>query len=157
MISAPVQTAGPSGNPTAPAEVQVREAGLTEPVEFDSGVTVSIVSATAGTVTAETPGEVSGPAVIVLVHADNDSAEPLSLESAVVTVTASDGAYAVPSFSEPFAPFSGEIAPGASADATYVFLLDPAEGREIEVSVNYAAGAPIAIFKGTTSSEGDSK
>lgn len=157
MIPAPVPTTGPSGSPTTPAPAPVQQVPLADPVTFDSGVTVSILSATAGTVTAETPGEMSGAAVIVRVRAENASSTAINLGSAVVTVAAADGVYAVPSYSEPFSPFAGDIAPGDSAEAVYVFLLDDAADREIEVTVNYAAGAPVAVFTGTTSTEGESE
>lgn len=157
MIPAPVQTDGPTGSPQTPAPVPVQQSTFTKPVVFDSGITVRIDSVTAGTVKAKTPGEVSGSVAIVHVTAENGSSSKQDLGSAVATMTASDGTYAVPTFSSPFSPFTGSIKPGARQEAVYVFLLDSAAGRKVEVTINYAAGAPLAVFTGTVSSEGAKK
>lgn len=157
MIPAPVQTAGPTGSPQTPAPVPSQRATFAKPVVFDTGVTVRIASVTAGEVKAKTPGEVSGSVAIVRVVAENGSSSKQDLGSAVATMTAEDGTYAVPTFSEPFKPFTGSIDPGARQEAVYVFLLDHAAKRPVEVTVNYSAGAPLAVFTGTVSPEGAKK
>lgn len=156
-IPAPVSTVGPTGNPRTPAPVPLQQATFETPVVFDSGVAIRIDSVTAGRVEAKTPGEVSGAVAIVRVTAENKSSTKQDIGSAVATMTADDGTYAVPTFSAPFAPFAGAIAPGERQEGVYVFLLDPASERQVEVTINYSAGAPLAVFTGTVSAEGANK
>lgn len=123
---------------------------MTEQVAFDTGMVIEILAVDAIAVTAETPGEVDGTAVRVTVSARNDSTEAQSVDSAVVTVEAADE-YGIGTTAGNPSPLAGELAPGATASGTYVFMLDPASDREITVSVNYAAGEPVAVFTGKTS------
>ena len=103
----------------------------------------------AATVT-ETPGEVDGAAVRVTVQARNDSSEPQAVDSAVVTVVAADD-YGIGTTAGDPSPLSGVVEPGDTVSGVYVFMLDPAADREVTVSVNYAAGEPVAVFTGKTS------
>ncbi|WP_413319358.1 hypothetical protein AA0Z99_03115 [Agrococcus sp. 1P02AA] len=136
--------------PTEAAPLPTSEAALDEPVEFDSGVTVALVGVETVEVEAETPGEVSGTAVRVTVRASNDGADAHPIGSAVVTLAAGDEVGIGTTAGSP-SPLEGDLAPGASATGVYVFMLDPATDRDIAVSVNYAAGEPVAVFTGTTS------
>ena len=111
---------------------------------------IEIIAVDAIEVTAETPGEVDGTAVRVTVQAHNESSEPQSVDSAVVTVLASDD-YGIGTTAGDPSPLSGVVAPGDTASGVYVFMLDPAADREVTVSVNYAAGEPVAVFTGKTS------
>ncbi|WP_096788229.1 hypothetical protein [Microbacterium gorillae] len=110
-----------------------------------------MVKLAAITVKAETPGEVDGSAVALTVRIRNDGPSPLQVDSAVVTVTASDGTFAVGTTAGTNVPLAGTIAPGASVEGQYVFMLKDAAGRDVSVSVNYAAGEPVAVFTGTVS------
>ena len=87
----------------------------------------------------------------VSVRVTNQSTAPVNLDAAVVNLSATDGAYGVGTTAGDPRPFAGDIAPGASATGTYVFMLDPAVGRSVTVSVNYGAGEPLAVFTGKTS------
>lgn len=111
---------------------------------------IDIVEVSAITVTAETPGEVDGSAVRVTVSARNTSTESQPVDSALVTIVAGDELGIGTTAGSP-SPLAGEIAPGDAATGTYIFMLDPAADREITVSVNYAAGEPVAVFTGKTS------
>ncbi|MET0811923.1 MAG: hypothetical protein ABWY03_02640 [Microbacterium sp.] len=137
--------------PQTPAPVPTETAAVDAPVEFSTGVTVAIDKVSAISVTATTPGEISGSAVSVTVRVTNDSNAPVNLDSAVVNLTAEDGAYGVGTTAGDPQPFVGDIAPGASATGTYVFMLEPAAGRSVNVIVNYGAGEPLAVFTGKTS------
>lgn len=143
-------TPAPDG-PTEPAPLPTETAELGDTVSFDTGIGVEITSVTAMTVDAKTPGEVSGPAVTVTVTAINDATEAQSLESAVVTLTTDDGQLGIGTTAGSPAPFTGAVEPGETATGTYVFMLDPAEDRSVSVSVNYAAGEPVAVFTGKVS------
>lgn len=126
------------------------EATIADPVSFDTGMVIALDALEVITVTAETPGEADGTAIRVTVSARNTSTEPQSVDSAVVTLSASDEVGIGTTAGDP-SPLSGDVVPGATTSGTYVFMLDPATDRAITVSVNYAAGEPVAVFTGTTS------
>lgn len=147
--AADVDASTPDG-PIEAAPLPTTEAAITDPVAFNTGMVIELVAVEAIGVTAETPGEVDGTAVRVTVSAHNNSTEPQSVDSALVTVVAADQIGIGTTAGGP-SPLTGEVAPGATASGTYVFMLDPAADREITVSVNYAAGEPVAVFTGTTS------
>lgn len=153
--SAAPSTAGDAAQPTtapvtaAPLPTALGEIG--ETIAFDTGVSVSIDSVTPVEIEAKTPGEVSGSAVVVKVTAVNDSAEVRSVDSAVVRLTADDGEIGIGTSAGDPAPLHGDIAAGKKATGRYVFMLGSAADRAITVSVNYAAGAPVAVFTGKAS------
>ena len=68
--------------------------------------------------------------------------------STVVSLTAADGTLGIPTTAGDPVPLAGAIAPGASTTGSYVFMLDPAAGRTVSVTVNYAAAEPVAVFTG---------
>ena len=144
-----VDESTPDG-PVEAAPLPTTAAALTEPAALATGMVIEIIAVDAIEVTAETPGEVDGTAVRVTVQAHNESSEPQSVDSAVVTVLASDD-YGIGTTAGDPSPLSGVVAPGDTASGVYVFMLDPAADREVTVSVNYAAGEPVAVFTGKTS------
>lgn len=137
--------------PTAAPALPEVHGGAEEEIVLPTGIEVSLISVTTTTLEAETPGEYSGPAVIVEVRVDNGSEEPQDVDSAVVSLVADDGEAGVPTWASPYAPFQGEVPAGGSASGTYVFMLDPAPQRAVTVSVNPSAGEPLAVFAGKTS------
>jgi len=134
--------------PQTAAPLPTQEAVLGDTVAFDTGISVTIDSVKAVTVDAETPGEVSGSAVVVEVTAKNGTDEAQTLESAVVMLSSQDGEVGVGTTAGDPKPFTGSLEPGKSATGRYVFMLGSAAGRPVTVSVNYAAGEPVAIFTG---------
>jgi len=145
-------TPGPTTpGPTEAAPLPTQAGPIDQPIELGTGVRVSIVSVVSTTVKAETPGEVAGPAVVVTVDVRNDSTETQSVDSAVVTLVAADGGFGIPTTAGAGEPLSGSVEPKATVRGTYVFMLDPAAGRDVVVSINYAAGEPVAEFTGKVS------
>ncbi|MET4099763.1 hypothetical protein ABIB37_002000 [Agrococcus sp. UYP10] len=142
-------TPGPDG-PTEAAALPTTTAALDEAITFDTGIVVEIVAVDPITVTAETPGEMDGPALRVSVAARNQSGEAQEVDSAVVTLVTDDGQVGVGTTAGSPSPLSGMVEPGATVSGTYVFMLDPASGRDVTVTVNYAAGEPLAVFTGRT-------
>ncbi|MFT4050787.1 MAG: hypothetical protein QM677_00890 [Microbacterium sp.] len=143
----PAPTDAPEGPVTA-APLPTTSATIDEPVEFDNGVTVAIVNVEATTVTAETPGEVSGDAVVVTLSVTNGSTESINLDAAVVNLTADDDGYGVGTTAGEPLPFGGDLAAGETAEGRYVFMLDSAATRTVTIIVNYGAGEPVAVFEG---------
>lgn len=153
----PIDPDAPAPTPSVEADAPTKapvaevEAGpIDEPIELSTGLVIELDSVSATTVTAATPGEVSGPAVVVKLTARNDSREAADLDSAVVTLTAADGEYGIGTTAGPNTPLAGDLEPGDSASGSYVFMLDPAADRSVTVSVNYSAGEPVAEFSGKT-------
>lgn len=136
--------------PVEAAPLPTTAAELAEPVALSTGMVIEIVAVDAIEVTAQTPGEVDGSAVRVTVEARNESSQPQAVDSAVVTVVAADDIGIGTTAGDP-SPLSGIVEPGDVVSGVYVFMLDPAADREVTVSVNYAAGEPVAVFTGKTS------
>ena len=148
---APKEAEDAPEGPQTPAPVPTQSAAIDEPIEFETGIAVSLVGVESTTVTAATPGEVSGSAVVVELAVANNSTAPTDLGSAVVSLSAADGAYGVGTTAGNPRPLQGALAPGASSSGTYIFMLDPARDREIVISVSYGAGEPLAVFTGKSS------
>lgn len=136
--------------PTAAAPVPTESAALNKPVTFGTGATVSLTKIETISVEAELPGETDGPAVRVTVSIQNESDDPLDVDSAVITLSADDDGYGVSTTAGDPHPLQGNVEPGSTVTGTYVFMLDPAKDREVTISVNYAAGEPLAVFTGRT-------
>lgn len=131
------------------APVLTEQSGeLDAPITLTTEMVVSIDKISTTTIKPETPGEFAGPAVIVTVSVANDSAQTQSIDSAVISLVTDDGEVGIGTTAGPNKPLQGELAAGDKAEGTYVFMLDPAEGRSVKISVNYAAGEPVASFTG---------
>ncbi|MGP9745368.1 hypothetical protein [Brachybacterium sp. AOP29-B2-41] len=137
--------------PTAAPQLPEVHGPAGEELALPTGVIVTLTSITTTDLTAQTPGEYAGPAVVVVVHVDNASPGSQDLDSAVVSLIADDGEVGIPTWASPYAPLQGEVTSGGSAEGTYVFMLDPAPDRAVTVSVNPSAGEPLAVFAGHTS------
>ncbi|MFP7760251.1 hypothetical protein [Marisediminicola sp. LYQ85] len=125
------------------------EVSLDEAAELPSDVIVEITETRRETVSANTPGEIAGPAVIVGLRVVNDTASDLDLGSTVVSLVGADGTLGQPTTAGPADPFTSIVSAGNSAEATYVFTDAPS--GVITLSVSYAGGAPIALFTGDVS------
>lgn len=136
--------------PTAAPELPEVAGQADEAIELPTDVVVSLTGISTTTLEAETPGEYSGPAIVVTVQIVNDSSTAQDVGSAVVSLSAEDGEVGVPTGASPYAPLTGEVAAGGTVEGTYVFMLDPASGRTVTVRVNHSAGEPVAVFTGQT-------
>ncbi|WP_232225430.1 hypothetical protein [Leucobacter salsicius] len=143
------ESAGSVG-PVEQPELPAVDGELDETIKLSTGFTVALDSISATTVKAETPGDVAGPAVEVVVQVTNVSKEPQRVDSAVVTLETDEGDLGIPTIAGGASALKGELAPQESTKGHYLFMLDPAEGRDISISVNYAAGEPVAKFTGRT-------
>ncbi|WP_435749119.1 hypothetical protein [Microbacterium sp. PMB16] len=137
--------------PTEAPVLTEENAALDAPITLSTEMVVSIDKISTTTIKPETPGEFAGPAVVVTVSVVNDSKRAQSIDSAVISLVTDDGDVGVGTTAGPNSPLSGELAAGATAEGTYVFMLDPAKGRSVKISVNYAAGEPVATFAGQIS------
>lgn len=123
---------------------------LNEKVQVLDGMTIGIANLAAVSGIADEPGEVAGDAVKVTVTLTNTSASPADTSGVVVDLEA--GPNSVPGMAlqgSGTTTFPASIAPGASATADYVFVVDPNQRARVSVLVNYTVTAPIAVFEGT--------
>ncbi|WP_349899812.1 hypothetical protein [Parafrigoribacterium soli] len=117
--------------------------------DFGNGVLAKLVATTATTSTAKGVGEVSGSAVRVEVELRNTSSSAVSLDA--VTVNAYIGAKRTPAppveSSGTVTPFTGSLAPGASAHGSYVFSTPHAKTAGLVITVNVSPGAPLVVLE----------
>lgn len=132
--------------PVDPGPTQ--EAQLGDTAELEGGVNVTVSEVEQLDVKATTPGEIAGPAVALTLTVENDSDEPIDLSTAMVSVTGSKDSFGQPTTSEPYSPFLGSVEPGETSSGIYVFRLPAEERDSLQVTVEYIAGAPIALFTG---------
>lgn len=135
--------------PTEAPPLEEAHAELDESIPLPTGMSVRLDSIETTAISPETPGEIAGSAVIVSVTLENTSEAAQNVDSAVVMVTTSDGEMGIATTAGPNSPLRGDVEPGAEATGSYVYMLEPAKGREVTISVNYAAGEPLALFSGT--------
>lgn len=121
---------------------------MTETADVQDNVSIQVDKASSLVAKAQTPGEISGPAIAFTVSIHNGSGKPINIDSVMATLLEKDGNLGMPTTSDPYHPFSGDLAPGASAEGTYIFLT-PIENRQgLTFSVEYLAGSARAQFIG---------
>jgi predicted component of type VI protein secretion system len=121
---------------------------LDQPADPGDKAVVSLTSITKIDGVGRAIGERSGPALAVAMTIRNDTGAPLDLNFVVVNVYSPSGVPSVELASDPHEKgYSGVLAPGESADATYVFR-EPAEGGPVKVTVSHDAAVPAASFQG---------
>lgn len=130
----------------SPSAAPVVDASFDDAADLGGGVTARIDAVDNVTAKAETPGEIDGPAVAVHITLKNAGDTSIDVSSAMVSLTGDDEVLGQPTTSKPYAPFSGALAAGESATGVYVFLLPEDARGAISVSVQYLAGATIALF-----------
>ncbi|GAB3680811.1 hypothetical protein GCM10028814_16670 [Angustibacter aerolatus] len=124
---------------------------LTGTATFAPGASVSVVRTKAVTVTGKGPGELSGKAVAFTLRFRNGTAKALDLGDAVVTAEVTDGDPASDSSSKPSSPWKGDVAPGATADGTYVFLMSGGDRDRVTLTVTYDPTQPVVRLRGDAS------
>lgn len=159
----PSPSGSSSGTPTgdatvAPGGEATNDPQFGEPVadsvphdgvaQFGDQVTAALGGIVPFTATGAGIGEVSGPAVRVTVTITNGSSAAISLDA--VTVNAYSGADATPaaplSSDGSSAPFTGSLAPGATASGVYAFSIADGTSDSVVVTVSRGAGSPLVVF-----------
>lgn len=123
--------------------------GSTATAQLPGLMTARIAASKAITAEATQAGEISGPAIQVIVELVNGSATAVSVNT--VTVNGYYGSDLTPA--SPIVPkstslgFSGTVEPGAKATGTYVFSVPKESQSSFVLTVSVVAGGPIAVFK----------
>ncbi|KRC47329.1 hypothetical protein ASE16_18670 [Leifsonia sp. Root227] len=114
-----------------------------------AGLTAAVTTFASYTATATRAGEVSGPAVKATLTLTNGTGSSVPLTA--VTVNGYYGDDATPASrvdgDKATKPFAAELAPGATATATYVFTV-PADAKSVTITLADAAGAKLVTFTG---------
>lgn len=124
-----------------------------QPVSLDSsgksadGVDVTL-SLSAVQAQAQGPGEVSGPAVKVVVTIDNTTSDLVGLQDASVTVTGSDDAPGQIMSGPPSAPLPASVPTKERVTGVYVFALASKQRDPMTVEVTVSPSVPVAVFRG---------
>lgn len=159
--SGPTPESAPSSGPTSKPSpgslevVPVKEARtkppvpLTEPADFDTGMTLRIERIESVQGVARGTGEVAGPALRLTLRMSNGSDSAVSLESAVVDLTTGADRTPAPTLTDPGGrPFVGEVPPGGSRTGVYVFAVPEDERDQLRVTVSYVGDAPVVVLAG---------
>jgi hypothetical protein len=156
------RTAAPDDPPSTPPAGDINQTIPDEPqqtlapIALDEPATVGQVELAVDDVEriegqARLPGEIAGPALAVQVRLVNNGSSTLDLSDVSVNLTDAEGAIAPPLTADPAEPFTGTLAAGQSATATYVFEFADGRPQPVRIDVSSSAGTPVAVFTGTVS------
>jgi hypothetical protein len=121
---------------------------ISAPADFGNKVTAHVVSIKSFNATAHGIGEIAGPAVAITLTVTNGSKSNVNLGSVTVTLADHNGTPSNPLSGSPSKPFSGNVAPGKSASAVYVFSLAKNHANPVTISLSYTTEAPVVLFVG---------
>lgn len=144
VTSGPPATAPVSDEPIVDYLV-TEPIAVAESADFGSGLEAVVVRIDDVELDARGVGETAGPGVAVVVELTNRSDEPIAIGGVVVNATVRDDVPASPNFSPPHEPFEGDLAPGESATATYLFRIDDGERPSLVVDLHHD-GSPNVIL-----------
>jgi len=105
-------------------------------------VTVTKIEPT--NLTANGPGEVSGPGVFVTVNVRNATDKPLDLAGLVVNAHYGDGTPAIPAALQRDA-LSGTVAPGETKSGVYAFSVPADQNSSVVVDVQHSSFPNVVI------------
>lgn len=144
----PPPTTGSTGETVPPgAAAETTPAGSADSVALSSAVTVSVEAVERRRVKAISPGEVTGPGIVLRLSITNDSDAAIDVSSASVTLLyGKANSVATPTTAEPSRPFGGQIGPGETTRSAYVFEVPQRSVSPLAILVQYQAGAVVARF-----------
>ncbi len=146
---------GVVGDATDVIEAAVQETldpvTLDEPVATDDGVMISIAEINRIDGEAQLPGEIAGPALLVVVQITNSGPDPINLSAVTVNVFDADGQASTPLTADPASPISGVLDAGDSIEGRYVFSFDTDRPQPVTVEASHSLDQPIARFVGDIS------
>ena len=116
-----------------------------------AGAVVSLVSVRATSIKATTPGDRSGPGVLVRLELANATGRTLDTSFTQVGLTDRGGTSGTLVDGPPTEALDPSVRPGRSARGTYAFLLDDASSGPVTISVYVTSGQPVVTFRGRPS------
>lgn len=125
---------------------------LDEPATPRAGVDVRLASIEKVEGLATIPGEVGGPSLRITVEVRNDTAEAVSLTSAVTNLyMGPDRVPAIGLMSPGASPLPTSVAPGASATGVWVFNVPEDQRSQVAVEFDLAVDSQVVLFEGPVS------
>lgn len=125
------------------------QVGLDETAAVGDGVAVAVASVQRFQGSGVGPGNVAGPALRVTIRLTNGTADPVDLDAVAVHAGYGPDVTPAPDLEDVSRlPFSGTLAPGATAEGTYVFSVPASRLDPAVIEVGYRPGAPLALFVG---------
>ena len=120
------------------------------PVRYPDGVSVAVERIARATEQGEGTGAFPGrPLTAVTFRLTNGSASAVDLSQVVVTTAYGvKPKLAAPVYTEAAQDFTGEVAPGGTTQATYVFALPPGQAKKVAAWVDFDAVHTAASFTG---------
>lgn len=115
---------------------------------FSPKVTAQITSIRHRNVRAQIPGEYPGPSILFNLKISNGSTESIDLNPLVVNVLDSSKAPANRITSAPATQMTNVLAPGSSAQATYVFVVPKNRRNRVTIEVTISPARAAVVFKG---------
>lgn len=143
-------TASPPPPPVGPdgALPTAEPVPLDEQAEFTTGVIAVLDAVERIQTEAQVPGEISGPGLAFTVRITNETSEAVPLSGVTVNLLDAEGAPGLPMSGPPARAFQGELAPGDSVRATYVFATAEGWSAPVRLEVSYSTDASVVVFEG---------
>lgn len=123
--------------------------GLDEAAEFGDGVVARLTSITSTELTAQVPGEISGPGVVIAVEITNGSDSEIDLDPLSVNLFDLSDAPLLPISTDPADPLSGGLAPGDTRTGRYVFTVPADDRDDVRLTLKYSADTPAVVLTGS--------
>lgn len=157
--AAPTPTSSPGADEVAPTPGEtapIEKPPSTEEVPFDEQATVAedliveAVSVEGVTAGRDIPGEVSGPAVKVVIRVQNDGSETVDTSGASVNLTyGDDDRTPAVELSDPTSSMLPSSLPaGDAAEAVYIFAVPLEDAGNVRIMVDVLASEPDVVFEG---------
>jgi hypothetical protein len=144
----PAVATGPTGAADQPPTA-LPAVDLDEEATGGEGVRARVVGLEAVTGSGEGRGSIAGPALRATVQLVNGSPDPVALDLVVVNLThGADATPAPPLRDSSAVPFSGQLAPGETAEAVFLYTVPADDRGAVTLTVGYRAGAPLLTFSG---------
>jgi len=134
----------PTTMTTGVASRTLRPVGVGIPAELARNLFASVTRVASTTLTAEAPGETSGPGVFVTVTVRNDTDAQVDLNGLAVNAHYGNRIPAAPVRSVT-AGLEGPLAPGRSKSARYAFRVPKDQVGSIRVDIQHSAAPNIVI------------
>ena len=134
--------------PAPPARTR-KSLPLAAIASFGNGVDVWLESIRAVRGKARLPGEVTGPAVRLVLRVRNDSARIVPLDDFVAFVSYGRGEVPAVPLTAGTRPFTGSLEPGEDEVGAYVVVMPPGERSAVRVEMSYSGTAPTVVLAGS--------
>jgi len=154
--SAPAESADPSAQPTPDPSAtpgtmpELAPVAPDQPSDNGEGLVARITAMKAVQGEAVQAGEIAGPAVQFTLRLTNDTDAPIDLGLIAVNAYIGEALTPAGGLVKPgAAPFEGTLAVGDSTDGVYVYSIPENQRGDVTVTLDYRAGQPAFVFRGT--------